>query len=71
MSLVQKLKPHLEELKVHKKVTDLSPTERRLNQMTAIITNSRWTKEQKDKMLREIVAESQVEKVLKQKGIKV
>lgn len=71
MSLVQKLKPHIEELKVHKKVTELNSTERRLNQMTAIILNPRWSKEQKDKMLKEIVAESQVEKALKLKGIRI
>lgn len=71
MSLVSKLKPHLEELKVHKQVGQLTPTERRLNQITAIILNPRWTSEQKDKMLKEIVAESQVEKLLKTKGIKV
>jgi hypothetical protein len=71
MSLVTKLKPHLEELKVHKQPTKQTSTERRLTQMTMIITNPRWTREQKDKMLREIVAESQVEKALKDKGIKV
>jgi hypothetical protein len=71
MSLVQKLKPHLEELKVHKQVTELSPTERRLNQMTMIITNKTMDPKTKDRLLKDLVAESQVEKVLKAKGIKV
>lgn len=71
MSLVQKLKPHVEELKVHKPVTKLSSTERRLNFMTAIIMRKDLSREQKDKMLREIVAESQVEKALRDKGIKL
>ena len=36
MSLEQKLKPHLEDLKVHKQVSKLSPTERILNEMTTL-----------------------------------
>jgi ribosomal protein L19 len=71
MSLATKLRPHVEELKVHKKITDLSPTERRLNQMTAVILNKTMSKATKDKILRKIVSESQVEKALKQRGITV
>lgn len=71
MSLVLKLKPHVEDLKVHKPVTKLSPTERRLNFMTAIIMRTDLSREQKDKMLKEIVAESQVEKALKERGIQI
>ena len=69
MSLVAKLKPHIEELKVHKQVSKLSPTERRLNQMAAIIMNKKMDQSTKDKLLKAIVAESQIEKVLKSKGI--
>jgi hypothetical protein len=71
LSLVAKLKPHLEDLKVHKPVTELNGTERRLNQMTAIILNKNMSKEQKDKLLKTIVDESRVEKALKKKGIKL
>jgi hypothetical protein len=68
-SLVSKLRPHVEDLKVHKQVSKLNRTEQRLNQMTAVILNKKLSKETKDKILRGIVADSQVEKALKQRGI--
>jgi site-specific recombinase len=72
MSLSQQLKPHVEDLKTKgKRVTDMSSTERRLNFMTAVIVNPKLTKETKDKILRKIVAESQIEKALKDRGITI
>jgi hypothetical protein len=71
MSLVSKLRPHVEDLKVHKQVTKLSPTEQRLNQMTAIILNKRMDPKVKDRLLKDIVSESRVEKALKERGITV
>jgi hypothetical protein len=71
LSLVQKLRPHVEELKVHKKFGEMSATDRRLNFMTAIILNKTLSKEEKDKRLRKIVAEAGMEKALKQRGISV
>jgi hypothetical protein len=71
MSLTVQLKRHLPKLKTHKSIREMSPTERRLNFMTAIILNKNLTKEEKDKRLKRLVAESQVEKLLKQRGIKV
>jgi hypothetical protein len=71
MSLVTKLRPHVEELKVHKKFGEMSATDRRLNFMTAIILNKTLSKEEKDKRLRKIVAEAGVEKALRQRGVKV
>lgn len=71
MSLVTVLKPQIEKIKVHKQVSQLSPTERRLNQMTAIMLNKKMDAKVKDRLLRELVAESQVEKALKQRGINV
>jgi hypothetical protein len=71
LSLVTVLKPQLAKIKVHKRVVDLNSTERRLNRMTAIILNPRYDKATKDKLLKEIVAESQVEKALKQRGVKL
>ena len=71
MSLVSKLKPHIEDLKVHKQPTMLSPTERRLNQMTALILNKKMDPKIRDRLLKEIVADSQIEKRLKTMGIKI
>jgi hypothetical protein len=64
MSLATQLRPHVEKLKVHKKVTDLNPTERRLNQMTAIILNKQMRADVKQRLLKQLVAESQIEKKL-------
>lgn len=72
MSLVTKLRPQVEKIKVKgKKFGEMSNTDRRLNFMTAIILNKNLSKEEKDKRLRKIVAESQVEKALKEKGVKI
>jgi hypothetical protein len=71
LSLVSKLKPHVAALKVHKPITEMNATERRLNFMTAIILNKTLSKEEKDKRLRKIVAESQMEKALKDRGVKL
>jgi hypothetical protein len=71
MSLVTKLRPHVEELKVHKKFGEMSATDRRLNFMTAIILNKTLSKEEKDKRLRKIVAEAGVEKALKARGVRI
>jgi hypothetical protein len=71
MSLVSKLRPHVEDLKVHKQVSKLSPTEQRLNQMTAIILNKRMDPKVKDRLLKDIVSESRVEKALKERGITI
>lgn len=71
MSLVQKLRPHVEDLKVHKKFGEMSATDRRLNFMTAIILNNKLSKEEKNKRLRKIVAEAGVEKALRELGVKV
>lgn len=49
----------------------MTPTERRLNQITAIILNPKWSREEKDRMLKNIVAESQVEKLLREKGVRI
>lgn len=49
----------------------MTSTERRLNFMTAIILNKSLSKEEKDKRLRKIVADSQIEKALKQRGITI
>ena len=71
MSIAAKLKPHVEDLKVHKQVGLLNPTEQRLNQMTAIILNKRMNPKTKDRLLRDIVSESRVQKALEQRGIRV
>lgn len=71
MSLVAKLKPHIDDLKVHKRIGDMTATERRLNFMTAIILNKNLSKEEKDKRLKKIVSESQMEKVLRDRGVKL
>lgn len=69
MSLTAKLKPYLAEIKVHKQVSKLTSTERRLNQMTAIILNKKMAQSTKDKLLKDIVAESQVEAALRKRGV--
>jgi hypothetical protein len=71
LSLSQKLKPHVADLKVHKPIADMTRTERRLNFMTAIILNKSLSKEEKDKRLKKIVSESQMEKALKDRGVKL
>lgn len=71
MSLVVKLKPHVEDLKTHKKVGDMTRTEQRLNFMTAIILNKNLSKEEKDKRLRKLVDEAGVEKALRERGVKL
>ncbi len=71
MSLVSKLKPHIEDLKVHKPPMELSPTERRLNQLTALMLNKKMDAKVRDRLMREIVNDSQIEKKLKSMGIKV
>lgn len=71
MSIVAKLKPHVEDLKVHKRISDMTNTERRLNFMTAIIMNKSLTNAEKDSRLKKIVAESQIEKKLREMGIKI
>lgn len=71
MSLVEKLKPKVASLKVHKQIGAMTATERRLNFMTAIILNKNLSKEEKDKRLKKIVAEAGMEKALKDRGVKV
>ena len=71
MSLVQKLKPKVSDMKVHKRIGDMNATERRLNFMTAIILNKSLSKEEKDKRLKKIVAEAGMEKALRDRGVKV
>jgi len=70
-SLEKQLKPHVEKLKVHKPPLKLTGTERRLNQMTAIILNKKMSQEVKDRLLKKLVADSQIEARLEEMNIHV